>query len=33
MMDARDESMTHAWPELRRLCRERWVDLVEMDPH
>jgi hypothetical protein len=27
MMGERDELMTHAWPELRRLCRERQVEL------
>ncbi len=27
----RDELMTHTWPVLRRLCRERHVELVEVD--
>jgi hypothetical protein len=27
----RDEPMTHAWPELRRFCRERQVARVEVD--
>ncbi|MBX7212116.1 MAG: tetratricopeptide repeat protein [Verrucomicrobiaceae bacterium] len=31
MMGERDELMTHAWPELRRFCRERHVELVEVD--
>lgn len=31
MVEERDELMTHAWPELRRLCRERQVELVEVD--
>ncbi len=31
MMGERDELMTHAWPELRRFCRERQVELVEVD--
>jgi hypothetical protein len=31
MMRERDELMTHAWPELRRFCRERQVELVEVD--
>ena len=31
MVEERDELMTHAWPELRRFCREREVELVEVD--
>jgi hypothetical protein len=31
MMGERDELMTHAWPELRRFCSERQVELVEVD--
>ncbi len=31
MMEERDTLMTHAWPELRRFCRERQVELVEVD--
>jgi len=31
MIGERDELMTHAWPELRRFCRERQVELVEVD--
>ena len=31
MTGERDELMTHAWPELRRFCRERQVELVEVD--
>ena len=31
MIEERDELMTHAWPELRRFCRERQVELVEVD--
>lgn len=31
MMAERDELMTHTWPELRRFCRERQVELVEVD--
>ena len=31
MMGERDELMTLAWPELRRFCRERQVELVEVD--
>ena len=31
MMGERDELMTHAWPELRRFCRERQVELVGVD--
>jgi hypothetical protein len=31
MMGERDELMTHAWPELRQFCRERQVELVEVD--
>ncbi|MGA2605065.1 MAG: tetratricopeptide repeat protein [Verrucomicrobiia bacterium] len=31
MMGERDELMTHTWPELRRFCRERQVELVEVD--
>ena len=31
MMGERDELLSHAWPELRRFCRERQVELVEVD--
>lgn len=31
MVEDRDELMSHAWPELRRFCRERQVELVEVD--
>ncbi|MHB9024169.1 MAG: tetratricopeptide repeat protein [Armatimonadota bacterium] len=31
MQEERDALMTHAWPELRRFCRERYVELVEVD--
>ena len=31
MIAERDALMTHAWPELRRLCQERQVELVEVD--
>ena len=31
MMGERDELMTHAWPELRRFCRDRQLELVEVD--
>jgi hypothetical protein len=31
MLEDRDALMTHAWPELRRFCRERDVELVEVD--
>ena len=31
MVEERDELMTHTWPELRRMCRERQVELVEVD--
>jgi tetratricopeptide (TPR) repeat protein len=31
MMEERDALMTHAWPELRRFCHERQVELVEVD--
>lgn len=31
MAEERNELMTHAWPELRRVCRERQVELVEVD--
>src|ERR1035441_9052249 len=31
MVEERDELMTQAWPELRRFCRERQVELVEVD--
>jgi len=31
MMRERDQLMTHTWPELRRFCRERQVELVEVD--
>lgn len=31
MIEERDELMTRAWPELRRFCRERHVELIEVD--
>ena len=31
MMEERDVLMTHTWPELRSFCRERQVELVEVD--
>lgn len=31
MIGERDELMTHTWPALRRLCQERYVELVEVD--
>jgi hypothetical protein len=31
MLEERDALMTHAWPELRLFCRERQVDIVEVD--
>jgi len=31
MMEERNILMTHTWPELRRFCRERQVELVEVD--
>jgi len=31
MTEERDALMTHCWPELRRFCRERYVELVEVD--
>ena len=31
MMEERNALMTHSWPELRRFCRERKVELVEVD--
>lgn len=31
MKEEREELMTHAWPELRRFCHERFVELVEVD--
>jgi nephrocystin-3 len=31
MIEDRNELMTHAWPELRQFCRERQVELVEVD--
>ena len=31
MVEERDELMTQTWPELRRFCRERQVELVEVD--
>jgi tetratricopeptide (TPR) repeat protein len=31
MVEDRNELMTQAWPELRRFCRERQVELVEVD--
>ncbi|MEW6366949.1 MAG: tetratricopeptide repeat protein [Acidobacteriota bacterium] len=31
MVEDRNQLMTHAWPALRRLCRERQVEFVEVD--
>src|SRR4030066_1837451 len=31
MMEERNILMTHTWPELRRFCRDRQVELVEVD--
>ncbi len=31
MIEERDNLMTHTWPELRRICHERQVELVEVD--
>jgi nephrocystin-3 len=31
MIEERNVLMTHTWPELRRFCRERYVELVEVD--
>jgi nephrocystin-3 len=31
MMEERNALMTHTWPELRRFCKERQVELVEVD--
>src|ERR1017187_7651614 len=31
MVEERDELMTQTWPELRRFCRERQVELTEVD--
>ncbi len=31
MIAERDELMTHTWPELRQLCQQRNVELVEVD--
>jgi len=31
MVEERNDLMTHTWPELRRLCQERHVELVEVD--
>jgi hypothetical protein len=31
MAKACDELMNHTWPELRRICRERQVELVEVN--
>ncbi len=31
MTEERDALMTHCWTELRRFCRERYVELVEVD--
>jgi hypothetical protein len=31
MKEERDELTTRTWPELRRFCRERQVELVEVD--
>ena len=31
MVEERDELMTHTWPEMRRFCRDRQVEFVEVD--
>lgn len=31
MIEDRNDLMSHTWPELRRLCQERHVELVEVD--
>jgi nephrocystin-3 len=31
MIEDRNELMTHCWPELRKFCAERYVELVEVD--
>jgi hypothetical protein len=31
MVEERDELMTQTWPELRRFCRERQVEMIEVD--
>ena len=31
MVEERNDLMTHTWPELRRLCQDRHVELVEVD--
>lgn len=31
MVEKRDELMAQMWPELRRFCRERQVEFVEVD--
>ena len=31
MVEERNELMTHTWPALRRFCRERQVEFVEVD--
>ncbi len=31
MVEERNELMSHTWPALRRLCRERQVEFVEVD--
>ena len=31
MVEERNELMTQTWPELRRFCRERLVELIEVD--
>lgn len=31
MIGERNDLMSHTWPELRRLCQERHVELVEVD--
>jgi tetratricopeptide (TPR) repeat protein len=31
MLEERDDLMTHTWPQLRSLCQERHVELVEVD--
>ncbi|MBK8296710.1 MAG: DUF4062 domain-containing protein [Saprospiraceae bacterium] len=31
MVAERDELMSHCWPELRRFCKERYLELIEVD--
>jgi len=31
MVEERDELMSHCWPELRKFCKERYLELIEVD--